>query len=55
VLVGAQNVHHEATGAFTGEISAGMARDAGARVVLVGHSERRHLFRRDRRADGAQV
>lgn len=44
ILVGAQNVYHEATGAFTGEISAGMARDAGARLVLVGHSERRHLF-----------
>lgn len=44
ILVGAQNVYHEATGAFTGEIAAGMARDAGARLVLVGHSERRHLF-----------
>ncbi|MBV9879937.1 MAG: triose-phosphate isomerase [Gemmatirosa sp.] len=43
-LVGAQNVYHEATGAFTGEISAAMARDAGARLVLVGHSERRSLF-----------
>ena len=31
-------------GAFTGEISVGIARDAGARVVLVGHSERRHVF-----------
>ena len=44
LLVGVQNVHHEASGAFTGEISATMARDAGARVVLVGHSERRNLF-----------
>ncbi len=44
ILVGAQNVYHEPTGAFTGEISAGMARDAGARLVLVGHSERRHVF-----------
>ncbi len=43
-LVGVQNVHHEASGAFTGEISAGMARDAGARLALVGHSERRHVF-----------
>jgi triosephosphate isomerase len=44
ILVGVQNVYHEPTGAFTGEISAGMARDAGARLVLVGHSERRHVF-----------
>ena len=44
VLVGAQNVYHEPAGAFTGEVSAAMARDAGARVVLVGHSERRQLF-----------
>ena len=44
IMVGVQNVHHEASGAYTGEISAGMARDAGARLVLVGHSERRHVF-----------
>ena len=43
-LVGVQNVYHEPAGAFTGELSAGMARDAGARLVLVGHSERRTLF-----------
>lgn len=44
ILVGVQNVHHEPSGAFTGELSAGIARDAGARLVLVGHSERRHVF-----------
>jgi triosephosphate isomerase (TIM) len=44
MLVGIQNVHWEEKGAFTGETSATMARDAGARVALVGHSERRHLF-----------
>ena len=42
--VGVQNVHGEAQGAFTGENSVLMARDAGARVALVGHSERRHVF-----------
>lgn len=44
VLLGVQNVHSAAKGAFTGENSAAMARDAGARLVLVGHSERRHVF-----------
>ena len=44
ILVGAQNIHTEPKGAFTGEVSAAMVRDAGARVVLVGHSERRHVF-----------
>lgn len=41
---GGQNLHWEEKGAFTGEISAGMLRDAGASCVLVGHSERRQLF-----------
>ncbi len=44
ILLGVQNVHWADQGAFTGELSVGMARDAGARVVLVGHSERRHVF-----------
>jgi len=41
---GVQNVWTEDRGAFTGETSAPMAKDAGARYALVGHSERRHVF-----------
>ncbi len=44
IRVGVQNIHWEDKGAFTGEISAAMARDAGAHLALVGHSERRHVF-----------
>ncbi len=44
IQVGVQNVHAEAQGAYTGENSVPQARDAGARLVLVGHSERRQLF-----------
>ena len=44
VRLGVQNVHAEEKGAFTGENSAAIAADAGASFVLVGHSERRHVF-----------
>jgi triosephosphate isomerase len=44
VGVGAQNLHAEREGAFTGEVSAAMVREAGAEYVIVGHSERRRLF-----------
>ena len=42
--VGAQNIHWEPKGAFTGEVSIPMVKEAGATLALVGHSERRHLF-----------
>ncbi len=42
-----QNVAAEASGAFTGEVSARMAADAGCRYAIVGHSERRRLFGED--------
>jgi triosephosphate isomerase len=44
VRLGVQNIHWEDAGAFTGEVSAPMAVEAGATFALVGHSERRHLF-----------
>ena len=44
VFTGVQNIHGEEKGAFTGENSAAIAADAGATHVLVGHSERRHVF-----------
>ncbi|MCR5031112.1 MAG: triose-phosphate isomerase [Selenomonadaceae bacterium] len=42
--VGAQNVHWEESGAYTGELSAAMLKDAGVKYVIVGHSERREYF-----------
>ncbi len=44
IKVGVQNIHWEDHGAFTGENSAAIARGAGAKYALVGHSERRHVF-----------
>jgi triosephosphate isomerase len=43
VAIGAQDCHAEPAGAYTGDISAEMLRDAGAQAVIVGHSERRAL------------
>jgi triosephosphate isomerase len=45
VRIGAQDCHAEASGAFTGDISAEMLVDAGASAVIVGHSERRTLHK----------
>ena len=44
IKLGAQNMHWEAEGAFTGEISAPMLLDFGVRYVILGHSERRQYF-----------
>jgi triosephosphate isomerase len=44
ILVGGQNIHHEPKGAFTGEVSAPILASAGARFVIIGHSERRQYF-----------
>jgi len=45
VALGAQNMYHEAKGAFTGEVSPTMLLDCGCKYVILGHSERRDIFR----------
>ena len=44
VGLGAQNMYHEAEGAYTGEISSAMLLDLKCRYVILGHSERRHIL-----------
>ena len=44
VMLGAQNLNTNSSGAYTGEVSANMIKDFGARHVIVGHSERRSLY-----------
>lgn len=44
IKLGAQNMYFEQKGAFTGEVSPEMLKDAGCRYVIIGHSERRNVF-----------
>ena len=44
IKLGAQNMHWEEKGAFTGEVSAAMLKDAGCTYIIIGHSERRQYF-----------
>lgn len=47
IHIGAQNVASEASGAFTGEVSANMLNSAGVQYIIIGHSERRQYFKED--------
>ncbi len=44
VAIGAQNMHYEESGAYTGEVSAEMLKDLGVKYVILGHSERRQYY-----------
>ncbi len=55
VQLGVQNIYWEDKGAFTGENSGTIARSAGAKYVLVGHSERRHVFHETDEEAGRKV
>jgi triosephosphate isomerase (TIM) len=44
LMLGIQNMHFEKEGAFTGEVSPEMVKDCGCQFILIGHSERRHVF-----------
>lgn len=53
--VGAQNVHQNQSGAFTGELSAGMLKETGCSYVILGHSERRSMFIESDEVVGSKV
>ncbi|MBJ7355377.1 MAG: triose-phosphate isomerase [Thermoleophilaceae bacterium] len=55
IKVAAQNMHEAESGAFTGEVSAGMLRDIDVRAVVLGHSERRQYFNETDEALAAKV
>ena len=55
VYVGAQNMHAEESGAFTGELSSAMVLACGGDSVLLGHSERRHIFNETDAEIGAKL
>lgn len=55
ISVGAQDVSEHTAGAFTGEVSAAQLRDAGARYVIIGHSERRQYHGETDEAENAKV
>lgn len=47
IMLGAQTLNEHEKGAYTGEVSASMLKDIGCRYVLIGHSERRHIYGED--------
>lgn len=55
VKLGAQNMHWELKGAFTGEVSGPMLLEIGCKYVILGHSERRHIFRETAEEVGQKV
>ncbi len=55
ISLGAQNMFYEESGAYTGEISPVMLTDTGCRYVILGHSERRHIFGEDNELIGKKV
>ncbi|HPN54322.1 MAG TPA: triose-phosphate isomerase [Candidatus Moranbacteria bacterium] len=55
IAVGAQNIFWEERGSFTGEISAAMVKNIGAKYVIIGHSERKKYFSEDNRIANAKI